>query len=556
MRLPEAADELPLDDAADRSRRHRRARRVDAAADGAVLVAVPRVRRRGRCCCRAAGPIGARPLWQQRQRAADLLAVAAEVPDVPDPARDVARVPAGRVRRAGAARGARPAAQSRRCAWSASTRRRRRRWRRACCSTGSPPTCTRATRRWPSGGPRRWRSTATCCATCSVPRSCASCSTRACSPTSSSSCSASPTGAGRAAPTSCTTCCAGSATSPPPRSTCAARATGARAVARRAASPSGGRSRSSSPARRATPPPTTRPAIATRSGAALPLGLPLAFTDPVRAPARGARRSLRPDARPVRRATTWPRGFGMPVERVAGALDALEADERIVRGEFRPDGVRREWCDVDVLRQLRRRSLAALRREVEPVEPEALARFLPAWHGVPAERRGARAAGRGARRAAGRADRRRRRSRPTCCRRACAATGRPMLDELCTSGEVVWVGAGAIGSERRSGAAVLRRPAGAAGAGAREARRPPDGRSARRDPRGCSAERGASFWGQLRAARRRRPTTSCWPRCGTWCGPARSPTTRWRRCAPVAGRRGAARHRAAARRRAGRGPAG
>ena len=55
---------------------------------------------------------------------------------------------------------------------------RRRRSRRACCSTGSPPTCTRATRRSPSAGPRRWRSTATCCAICSAPRSCASCSTR------------------------------------------------------------------------------------------------------------------------------------------------------------------------------------------------------------------------------------------------------------------------------------------------------------------------------------------------------------------------------------------
>ena len=74
--------------------------------------------------------------------------------------------------------------------------------------------------------------------------------------------------------------------------------------------------------------------------------------------------------------------------RVLGALAALEADGRVVRGEFRPTGVRREWCDAEVLRQLRRRSLATLRREVEPVEPAALARFLPAWHGIPAERRG------------------------------------------------------------------------------------------------------------------------------------------------------------------------
>ena len=78
------------------------------------------------------------PLWQQRQRAADLLAVAAEVPDVPDPARDHPRVPQRRVRPARAARGARRAAQPRRSASSASTRRRRRRSRSRCCSAGSP----------------------------------------------------------------------------------------------------------------------------------------------------------------------------------------------------------------------------------------------------------------------------------------------------------------------------------------------------------------------------------------------------------------------------------
>ncbi|HEY0442652.1 MAG TPA: hypothetical protein VGC90_00365, partial [Candidatus Limnocylindrales bacterium] len=51
---------------------------------------------------------------------------------------------------------------------------------------------------------------------------------------------------------------------------------------------------------------------------------------------------------------------------------------------FRPDGAEREWCDPEVLRLLRRRSLARLRREVEPVDPAALARFLPAWQGVAA----------------------------------------------------------------------------------------------------------------------------------------------------------------------------
>src|SRR5439155_536664 len=57
-------------------------------------------------------------------------------------------------------------------------------------------------------------------------------------------------------------------------------------------------------------------------------------------------------------------------------------DQLRVRGDLRPGGTQREWCDPDVLRRLRRASLAALRKEVEPVEHEALARFLSGWHGV------------------------------------------------------------------------------------------------------------------------------------------------------------------------------
>ncbi|MFL5929440.1 MAG: DEAD/DEAH box helicase, partial [Gaiellaceae bacterium] len=67
---------------------------------------------------------------------------------------------------------------------------------------------------------------------------------------------------------------------------------------------------------------------------------------------------------------------------VSGILAELEGEEQLVRGELRPGGSEREWCDPDVLRRLRRASLAALRKEVEPVEQEALARFLPGWHGV------------------------------------------------------------------------------------------------------------------------------------------------------------------------------
>lgn len=70
--------------------------------------------------------------------------------------------------------------------------------------------------------------------------------------------------------------------------------------------------------------------------------------------------------------------FGLQPERAESALGGLD----LVRGELRPGGTEREWCDPDVLRRLRRASLARLRKEVEPVDPGALGRFLPAWQGV------------------------------------------------------------------------------------------------------------------------------------------------------------------------------
>src|SRR5207237_629949 len=114
-----------------------------------------------------------------------------------------------------------------------------------------------------------------------------------------------------------------------------------------------------------------------------------------------------------------------------------ERRDELVRGELRPGGSEREWCDPEVLRRLRRASLAALRREVEPAEQAAFGRFLPSWHGI-----GRRASLREAlvplqglalpvalwegdvlpRRVPG--------YRPE------------QLDALCASGEVVWVGAG------------------------------------------------------------------------------------------------------------------
>ena len=74
------------------------------------------------------------------------------------------------------------------------------------------------------------------------------------------------------------------------------------------------------------------------------------------------------------------------------ALRRLAAAGRLVEGELRPleagGGQGLDWCDAEVLRTIRRRSLAALRAEVEPVPARDLARFLPAWQGVGAPVRG------------------------------------------------------------------------------------------------------------------------------------------------------------------------
>ena len=80
--------------------------------------------------------------------------------------------------------------------------------------------------------------------------------------------------------------------------------------------------------------------------------------------------------------------FGLAVTRAEAELHRLAATGRLVEGAFRPRGVGREWCDPDVLQRIRRRSLARLRREVEPVEPRVLARLVASWHGVVRRSRG------------------------------------------------------------------------------------------------------------------------------------------------------------------------
>ena len=179
-------------------------------------------------------------------------------------------------------------------------------------------------------------------------------------------------------------------------------------------------------------------------GAALPVGLPASATEPVDDPlgdlcVRYARTHGPFLARDVAR---W---LGMGEQPVAARLASLVAEGRLLRGEFRPGGADREFCDAEVLRRIRRRCLAALRQEVEPVPPEALARFLPQWQGVGGRRRGVDALAdvvaqvQGAPVAASVLE-----ADVLACRMAGYKPAE--LDQLCTSGEIVWVGAGALGA--------------------------------------------------------------------------------------------------------------
>lgn len=80
--------------------------------------------------------------------------------------------------------------------------------------------------------------------------------------------------------------------------------------------------------------------------------------------------------------------LGLGVAPVLSTLTLLQGQERVIEGEFLPGRRGREWCDANVLRLIKRRCLAALRKEVEPVEADALARFLPEWHGITRPRKG------------------------------------------------------------------------------------------------------------------------------------------------------------------------
>jgi ATP-dependent Lhr-like helicase len=227
-------------------------------------------------------------------------------------------------------------------------------------------------------------------------------------------------------------------------------------------------------------------------GAVPPGGLPETFLEPVAEPLA---RLVRRYARTHGPFTTAELGSRYAVDSSA-VLRELERAGDLVRGELRPGGTEREWCDPDVLRRLRRASLASYRKEVEPAEQRALARLLPEWQGVDRSPPG----GAGI-------DRLREVLVPLqgvalapevwerdVLPRRCGAYSPTWMDSLCAGGELVWVGAGSLGRHSGKVAFYFREDARWLGPPPNRAERPAE---PLHDAIRARLERGASFWTDL-----------------------------------------------------------
>ena len=122
-------------------------------------------------------------------------------------------------------------------------------------------------------------------------------------------------------------------------------------------------------------------------GVPLPMGLPEALLGPSREPVLDLARRYARTHGPFTTAEFAER-YGLGRSPADALLRTLEAGGRLLEGEFRPGGAGREWCDPDVLQTIRRRSVAKLRKEVEPVEPPVLARLVTTWQGLVRKRSG------------------------------------------------------------------------------------------------------------------------------------------------------------------------
>jgi ATP-dependent Lhr-like helicase len=175
-----------------------------------------------------------------------------------------------------------------------------------------------------------------------------------------------------------------------------------------------------------------------------PPGVPQTFLEPVEDPlgdvvGRYARTHGPFTSKEASTALNLPSGV------VEAALEKLERADRVAEGAFRPGGEGREWVDSSVLRRLKRRSLAVLRNEIEPVEASALAQFGFAWQGVTADPpRGRSALSDAILRLTGAAVPASVLERDVLASRV-AQTGNG-IDALMMAGDLVWVGEGSLGS--------------------------------------------------------------------------------------------------------------
>nr|WP_245547889.1 ATP-dependent helicase [Nocardia pneumoniae] len=178
-------------------------------------------------------------------------------------------------------------------------------------------------------------------------------------------------------------------------------------------------------------------------GVPLPIGTPAAFIEPVADPLGDLIGRYARTHAPFGTEAVAAR-FGLGTAVAASALHRLVAEKRVVEGEFTPGAAGSEWCDAQVLRRLRRRSLAAARHEVEPVSTAAFGRFLPSWQHIgTGELRGVDGVAAVVEQLAGVPI-------PASAWESLILPARvpdytpAMLDELMATGEVIWSGHGAI----------------------------------------------------------------------------------------------------------------
>ena len=178
-------------------------------------------------------------------------------------------------------------------------------------------------------------------------------------------------------------------------------------------------------------------------GAPLPPGLPAALLEPVSDAAGDLAMRFARSHGPFTVAQLAAR-YGLGVAVAGTLLQRLTEAGRLIEGEFRPGGAEREWVETNVLRSLRGRSLAKLRQEIEAVEADALGRFMVAWQGVGSKRRGLEALLDAIEQLQGAAMPASVLERDILAARV-ADYSPAMLDTLMAAGEVVWVGLERLG---------------------------------------------------------------------------------------------------------------